>query len=168
MLKVSVDQPSKAAVRVKIEGDEPEARLELLNMLRELFAPEGAQQQDTEFVAHYSSREAAAKAARTISAVWGGELVRCIGEGEPHIKKLLKDALDAWLDEHPNTSHINKISPIQLSFRDDGITGLMTVRDELAATGEYDYNKGHRHQHWVGEFIDSAWSWALDTEGRIA
>lgn len=168
MLRVIVEQLDDTTIRVKIEGDEPQARVELSNELREAFAPH-AEPGACGFTWDFGHGETAARVARTLKTVWGGDLVRVLGDGETHIKRLLFNALDAWFREHPNTHHINKISPIQVAFSEgENIRGLMTARDELTVTGEYDQDVGWRKFHYVGEYIDGGWSWHLDTEGRIA
>jgi hypothetical protein len=167
MLRVKVDQLTKKTVRVSVMGDEGfAARAELLDKLQDLFGQDNVQRNHRSFTATYLNAETAEKIAKTIRSLWAGELVRLVGEGESHIKRMLWDAVRAFRAEFPNTVRINKISPVQVVIENVRRTALMTQYDDIVVQGEYTLKEDDHH--FVGEFIDGAWSWHLDVTGRTA
>lgn len=167
MLRVTVARLSDLLVRVQVKSDEgAAARNTLLTALEERFASTVMTRTHNSFTASYPSADVADRTAKTIDTVWGGELVRAVGDGETHIKKLMFEALITYRRDHPNVVRVNKISPIQVSVESTARIALLTQQDGVAVTGEYDVKVDG--SHFVGEFIDGAWTWHLDMTGRTA
>ena len=167
MLKIVVERPTKKSVRVAVTGDEGMAvRSEMLDKLQELFGQGAIRRNHRSFTVVFASEEAANKTAKTIEALWGGELLRGVDEGESHVKKLVWEAVTAFRAEFPNTVRINKISPVQVVIENVACTAVLTLDGYGIVTGEYDLKT--TGMHVVGEFIDGAWSWHIDATGRTA